>query len=102
MTEFQTILLQTQHMQSIAGQLQHLRISKASLSTKKLNAKLCMLTIAATTGIFITKNWTRVLKAQGKRLLLILIEVETADRSGIFRAQTMIAIMQTKCIKVLP
>src|SRR5438876_7099990 len=61
-----------------------------------------MLAIATALGRFVTKNRPRVLEAQWQRMLLVVVEIEAADRRGVFRAQAEIAMVQAKGIEVLP
>src|SRR5579884_1740900 len=72
------------------------------MTTKQLHAQLRMLPIAPTPRSLITKDWARILEAQRQRLLLVMIKIETTNRSGILRAQTEIPVMQAEGIEILP
>src|SRR5438552_3118793 len=72
------------------------------MTAKQFDAQLSVLAVAATSWCFIAEDWSGILKTQGQRLLLIMIEVEPTDRSSILRSQAEIAMMQMKGIQILP
>src|SRR5207253_2134503 len=102
MPQFQPILRDTQVTQNIAGQLQYFRVSQGSMATKQLNAELRMLAIATPPWRLITEYRPGILETQRQGMMLIMIEVETADRSGILWAQAEVSMMQCKTIEILP
>ena len=62
-SQFQTILRDTQLTQHIAGQLQNFGISSYSMTTEKLNTQLRVLTIATAPRSLVAEDWPGVLKA---------------------------------------
>src|SRR5436309_1411016 len=72
------------------------------MTAKQFDTELRMLPITVASWSFVAEDGSGILKAQGQRLLLIMIEVEAADRSSILWSQAQIAVMQTKGVQILP
>src|SRR5437899_2213541 len=83
-------------------QLQYFSISRRSVTAKQFYTELSMLAVAAASWCFVAEDRSGILEAQGQWLLLIMIEVEAADRSSVLRSQAQVAMMQTKGIQILP
>src|SRR5579859_3151968 len=102
MPQFQPILRDMQATQNITGQLQYFRVGHGGVTTKQLNAELRMLAIATTPRRLITEYRPGILETERQGMMLIMIEVETTDRSGILWTQAEISMMQCKAIEILP
>ncbi len=80
MPEFEAIARDMHFAEGVARELQDLGVGCQGIAAEEFDAQLCLLMAA----LVLAKDGSCIVQADRQGLLLIMIEVETTDGSGIF------------------